>query len=108
MAKYQLVFYCPTEDSEKCKQACFAAGGGLYEKYADACFESAGIGQFRPLPSANPHIGEAGGPLEKVDEMRIEMMVHGDIEVIRGTVKALKEAHPYEEVAYSVMEMLDI
>lgn len=74
-------------------------------RYDQCCFETLGIGQFRPLEGSKPHLGLTD-KLEFVEEVRVEMVVEKNrlIEVI----KALKSSHPYEEVAYHVYETLNL
>ncbi|CAK7269463.1 hypothetical protein SEPCBS57363_003615 [Sporothrix epigloea] len=108
--KYQLSFYVPLANLEACKTAIFAAGAGCYPgsgNYTEACFTivHGGVGQFRPGKDANPHIGTVG-ELETVQEARVETLCVGE-DVARRAVAALKEAHPYEEVAYQVVKMED-
>ncbi|SPN99517.1 uncharacterized protein DNG_02369 [Cephalotrichum gorgonifer] len=106
--RYALIFYTPTSALTTCKSAIFAAGAGRYPgpgNYTEACFVSTGTGQFRPGASANPAIGSSG-ELEQVDEVRVETICAGE-DVARAAVAALKEAHPYEEPAYSVFRMED-
>lgn len=73
-------------------------------KYTHTAFVSQGTGQFRPSAHASPHIGTPGA-VEMVDEDRVEMVVVGR-EVLRQAVKALREAHPYEVVAFYVVKCL--
>ena len=108
LARYTLSFYVPHSALQACKDALFAAGAGTYPggKYSHACFETVGTGQFRPNEGAVPNIG-AVGQVEKVAETKVEMICVGR-EVMERSVTALKEAHPYEEVAYYVVKMEDI
>ena len=53
-----------------------------------------------------PNIG-AVGQVEKVVETKVEMICV-DREVMERSVAALKEAHPYEKVAYYVVKMADV
>jgi len=69
-------------------------------------FESSGTGQFLPGEGAVPNIG-AVGKLERVEEMRVEVLCVGR-DVMVGAVGALKKAHPYEEVAYEVYKLEDV
>jgi len=103
-----LHFYVPHSSLQVCKDALFAVGAGTYPggKYTQTCFETAGTGQFRPNEGAVPNIG-AVGRLEKGEEMKVDMICVGR-EVMEKSVAALKEAHPYEEVAYHVVKMEDI
>ncbi|CAK7245859.1 MAG: hypothetical protein STHCBS139747_007463 [Sporothrix thermara] len=108
--KYQLSFYVPLANVEACKAAIFAAGAGRFPgqgNYTECCYTivSGGVGQFRPGAGADPHIGTVG-ELETVEEARVETLCVGE-DVARRAVKALKEAHPYEEVAYQVIKMED-
>lgn len=96
---YKLCFYVPESHLETVKQAVFEAGAGRMGDYDSCCWQVLGTGQFRPLKGADPHIGTIG-TLEQVDEYRVETLCSGD--VVRGVIKALREAHPYEEPAFDV------
>lgn len=99
---YKLVYYVPESDLETTKTAIFKAGAGRYTNYDQSCWQVKGVGQFRPLDSANPHIGTCG-QLEMVDEYRVEVMCRD--EDIESIIKALLAAHPYEEVAYEAYQL---
>lgn len=97
---YQISFYVPEKDTEKVKQAMFAAGAGHIGLYDCCSWQSMGQGQFRPLVGSNPALG-AHGKLERVSEYKVEMVC---VEAVLGAaVAAMKAAHPYEEVAYQVV-----
>lgn len=102
---YQIVVYVPLTHLEELKSALFDAGAGIYENYDRCSFESAGIGQFRPLEGSNPAIGQHN-VIEHVKEMKIETICVK--EKIKGVLQALKAAHPYEEPAYGVIELKTI
>ena len=72
--------------------------------YDSASFSTPGEGRFRPLPGANPTIGEVG-TLEVVDEVRIECVLARAARPM--VVAAMLAAHPYEEPAYDVVELAD-
>lgn len=59
-----------------------------------------------PGDGARPNIG-AVGRLERVEEVRVEVLCVGR-EVVERVVRALKEAHPYEEVAYGVVRLEEV
>jgi hypothetical protein len=99
---YKLNYFVPVDAKEKTKQALFDIGVGRYENYECCSFETLGTGQFKPVKSANPHIGELD-KVEKVQEYKVEMVCSDKL--IKEAVKVLKEAHPYEEVAYEVFRM---
>lgn len=102
---YKLNFFVPSEYKERVKEALFKIGAGRYKNYEHCCFETLGVGQFRPINSANPHIGKLN-EIERVEEYKVEMICAD--ELIEIAVQVLKEAHPYEEVAYEVIEMKNI
>lgn len=96
---YKLVVFVPAESIEEVRAAISGAGAGWTGNYSDCTFAASGIGTFRPLDGTNPYIG-AHGKLEKVEEYRLETVVpQKDLPEV---VKAMKEAHPYEEVAYDL------
>ncbi len=92
-----LVFYVPVADTDDVLAALFDVGAGRVGDYDSCAFVA---GQFRPLPGANPTIGEVG-VVEKVAENRVELTFRRSL---RETVVArLREAHPYEEPAFHVL-----
>lgn len=102
---YKLIFFVPINDLEQVKSALFAAGAGVAGHYEQCCWQTLGQGQFCPTRGANPAIG-AIGRLEKVQEYRVEMVCAGSH--IKGAIAALKLAHPYEEPAFDVFELIHI
>jgi len=99
---YKLCFYVPVDSKEQVKDALFAIGVGKFNNYECCSFETLGTGQFKPIGTANPYIGDIG-KVERVSEYKIEMICPN--EIIKQAVKTLKEVHPYEEVAYEVFKM---
>ena len=102
---YKLAFYVPQENLEAVKQALFAAGAGRVGDYDRCCWQVKGVGQFRPLAGSNPHIGSLHS-LEQLEEWKVELVCEDHL--IRAAVGALKQAHPYEEVAYEVWPLSDL
>jgi len=102
---YKLNYYVPVAAKEKTKQALFDIGVGNFDNYQNCSWETLGRGQFKPIGNANPNIGELD-KLEVLEEYKVEMICND--ELIRQAVQTLKEAHPYEEVAYEVFKMEDI
>jgi dinuclear metal center YbgI/SA1388 family protein len=100
---YKLYTYAPVAAADKVREAMFAAGAGSLGKYKECSFNTDGTGTFRPEENAHPVIGQAGGPREHVAEVKIEVLVeqHTQSRVLR----ALFEAHPYEEVAYEIVAL---
>jgi len=102
---YQISFYIPTDHCEVVKEKMFKAGAGTIGNYEACSWQVLGEGQFRPMEGSNPFLGEQD-KLEKVQEYKVEMLCVA--ERLTSAIKAMKEAHPYEEVAYCVVEMVDI
>ena len=102
---YKLCFYVPVDAAESVKQAIFDAGGGCIGNYDCCAWQVLGEGQFRPCAGANPAIGDVGA-LEKLSEYQVELVVAKD--KLAGVLRALKTAHPYEEPAFGVFEMVDV
>ena len=96
----KLTVFVPPEFAEAVRNAAHEAGGGQIGAYSDCSFSVGGTGQFRPTGSAKPFIGTTGGPIERLHEVRIEMVVESW--KINEVLSAIKKAHPYEEVAYDV------
>lgn len=101
---YKLCFFVPDSHVETVKQAVFAAGAGRIGDYDSCSWQTGGQGQFRPTDGANPFLGEVGN-LERVEEWKVELVCAD--ECIREALTALKQAHPYEEVAFDVWQLLD-
>jgi dinuclear metal center YbgI/SA1388 family protein len=93
----KLGVYVPLSDAEALKEALFAAGAGHIGNYDECAFVIEGQGSFRPNDGANPTLGSIG-ERELVTEARIEVLV--PIWLKGAILKAMTEAHPYEEVAH--------
>ncbi|RYG01087.1 MAG: Nif3-like dinuclear metal center hexameric protein [Chitinophagaceae bacterium] len=99
----KLYTFAPKEAADKVRDALFAAGAGDIGKYRECSFNTQGTGTFRADPDAKPVIGKAGGDRERVDEVKIEVLVQKHKEV--GVMRALFESHPYEEVAFEFVNL---
>jgi dinuclear metal center YbgI/SA1388 family protein len=99
----KLYTFAPQKDADKVRDALFAAGAGDIGRYRECSFNTNGTGSFRPGADANPAIGTAGGPREMVDEVKIEVLVPTHLET--KVMRALFDAHPYEEVAYEFIAL---
>jgi len=99
----KVVTFVPVADAPRLVAALAAVGAGRIGDYTEAAFMVNGVGQFRPGPAAHPTIGTAG-ELERVPETKIEMVAPRSL---RATVvAALRGAHPYEEPAFDVVELV--
>ena len=95
----QLVTYCPHENAEKVRAALFEAGAGAIGNYDECSFSSSGSGTFRGSEISNPVIGQKG-VRHTEPETRIEAVFESW--KTAAVMKKLREAHPYEEIAYSI------
>ncbi len=99
---YKLCYFVPESHLEQTKSALFASGAGRIGDYDSCAWQCLGQGQFRPLEGSDPFLGQTGA-LETVDEYKVELVCAD--ELIHDALKALKQAHPYEEPAYEVMRI---
>jgi len=100
----KLVVFVPETHVEALKDALFDAGAGRLGDYERCSWQALGQGQFQPNAAANPYLGSAG-KLESVFEYRVEMVC--DDSCLAGAVAALRKAHPYEEPAFDIIELVD-
>jgi dinuclear metal center YbgI/SA1388 family protein len=93
----KLVTFAPLEETDKILNSLFAAGAGIIGEYKNCSFRGMGTGTFLPMENANPTVGFIG-IREDVEENRIEVMFPTYLQ--EKVIRALKQAHSYEEVAY--------
>lgn len=98
----RLITFAPHDKAEAVRKALFAAGAGHIGNYSECSFNSRGTGTFKAEAGADPYVGEVGRQhLE--EETKIEIVFPAYLEL--QVVKALTQAHPYEEVAYDIFTM---
>lgn len=98
----KLVTFIPKDITDQVMEALHKAGAGNIGNYSNCSFRVEGTGTFKPNEAANPSIGEKGN-LEKVSENRVEVIYPSVNE--RKIINALKDSHPYEEVAYYITSL---
>lgn len=98
----KLVTFVPGSHADSVRQALFDAGAGHIGNYDSCSFNSAGQGTFRAGNDASPFVGEIG-KLHFEDETRIEVIF--PVHLKSALIKALTESHPYEEVAYDIVQL---
>ena len=93
----KLVTFIPQSHTGAVLTALHQAGAGQIGNYENCSFSVQGQGTFKPNEKANPTIGEKFIQ-EVVAETRVEVIfpAYAQSKVLR----ALRSAHPYEEVAY--------
>ena len=94
----------PREALEATRDAVFAAGAGRIGDYERCSWYAAGTGTYLGGEGTNPTLGEAGRE-ERVAELRVETVVPAQL--LADVLRALKEAHPYEEPAHDVYPLHD-
>ena len=96
----KLTTYAPTNDAEKIRTALFKAGAGNIGNYDDCSFNTDGIGTYKGNENSNPTLG-VKGKLHSENETFISVIFEKHLQ--NNILKALFEAHPYEEVAYDIV-----
>jgi len=102
---YKICFYVPVSHADEVKEALFLAGAGRIGDYEFCSWQVLGEGQFLPMKNSNPSIGRIGR-LEQVREYKVEMVCGDDF--IKDAINALISAHPYEEPAYQIVQVLTL
>ncbi|MGA9213465.1 Nif3-like dinuclear metal center hexameric protein [Kaistella sp.] len=94
--------FVPQDFAEKVKNAMFEAGAGNIGFYDECSFSVSGKGTFRPIEGSNPFSGKIG-VREIGDEVMISVIYESDKK--NQILTAMKSAHPYEEVAYQIIQL---
>ncbi len=95
----KIVTYVPPSHADRVAAAMAAAGAGVIGQYESCSFRGEGTGTFRGGAGSHPALGRRG-TMEHVAEIRLEMVAPS--RAIGSVVRAMTEAHPYEEVAYDI------
>ena len=96
----KLFFFVPPENANAVMDALFEAGGGHIGNYSECSFSVDGMGTFKPNTDASPYSGQIG-KREAAVEKKIEILFPEWLEA--NLLTALKNSHPYEEVAYEII-----
>ena len=100
----KIVIFVPETHTDIVREAMGKAGAGKIGNYTSCSFSVKGLGRFKPEEGTNPHIGKVG-KFEEVSEERIE--VNCPKEKLNDVIKAIKDVHPYDEVAFDVYPLLN-
>lgn len=98
----KLFTYVPLTHLVQVSNALFGAGAGHIGNYDKCSYFSEGKGTFRGLEGSDPYIGTAG-ELSIEEEYKLEVIFPSHIR--KSLVAALIKAHPYEEVAYDIVQL---
>ena len=99
----KLVVFVPHDALEQVRDAIFAAGAGRIGGYERCSWYTEGTGTFVAGEGTSPAIGERGVE-ERVPETRLETVFPDDRQ--EAVLAALRDAHPYEEPAFDVYDLL--
>jgi hypothetical protein len=99
----KLVVFVPQEALDRVRAALFEAGAGRIGDYERCSWYTEGTGTFFGGDRTAPFIGEAGRE-ERVPELRLETVFPAELN--EQVIAALRRAHPYEEPAFDVYELL--
>ncbi|KGX93599.1 hypothetical protein N781_11275 [Pontibacillus halophilus JSM 076056 = DSM 19796] len=99
---YKLAVYVPKTHEDTVREALGNAGAGHIGEYSHCMFQTAGTGSFKPLEGSTPYLG-SHGEIEYVEEVKIETIVTESTS--HSVMEAMKDAHPYEEVAYDLYKL---
>jgi hypothetical protein len=101
----KIVVFVPETHTDVVREAMGKTGAGKIGNYNFCTFSSKGIGRFKPEQGADPHVGKVG-KFEEVAEERIETVCAR--ENLAAVIKAIKEVHPYDEVALDIYPLENI
>ena len=93
----KLTTFVPVDFTQKVLDALYAAGAGQIGDYKNCSFRVSGTGTYQPGEAARPAIGSVGEYHEE-PENRLEVILPTHRQ--GALLAALRQAHPYEEVAY--------
>jgi hypothetical protein len=99
----KLVVFLPREALDAVREALFEAGAGRIGEYERCSWYTVGTGTYLGGNGTNPAHGEAGRE-QRVSELRLETVFPAESQ--DDVIAALRRAHPYEEPAFDVYELL--
>ena len=99
----KLIVFVPPDALDAVRDALFAAGAGRIGAYERCSWYTEGTGTFLGGEGTSPAVGE---PLreERVPEVRLETVYPAELH--DEVIAALRGAHPYEEPAFDVYELV--
>jgi hypothetical protein len=94
--------FVPTSHAEPVRDALFAAGAGHIGAYSECSFGAEGLGTYTAGEGTQPFIGELG-KRQLVKEIKLEVLFPAQDR--ERVVRELLRSHPYEEVAYDILDL---
>ena len=99
----KLVVFVPPEALDAVRDALFEAGAGRIGAYERCSWYTEGTGTFLGGAETAPTVGEPGRE-ERLREVRLETIFPAERH--EQVIAAVRRAHPYEEPAFDVYELL--
>jgi dinuclear metal center YbgI/SA1388 family protein len=101
----KIVTFVPEKYAEKVRTAMANSGAGIIGNYEHCSFATIGAGSFKGNKNARPTVGTKE-VLTQVPEVKLEMVV--DQWNVDAVIRALRTAHPYEEIAYDLYPLENV
>lgn len=100
----KLIYFVPEAQAIEVREALWSVGCGKIGNYDRCSFNSEGMGTYRGDTNTQPFAGEPG-----VDHSEKEVKTEVILPKwkLGEALRTLKKAHPYEEVAYDVIPLLN-
>ncbi len=98
----KLITYVPNDQASEIRDVLFKAGAGHISNYSECSFNTEGTGTFKGNDQSNAFVGEKN-IRHYEPETKVEVIFPSRIE--KSILKALFNAHPYEEVAYNILQL---
>ncbi|MCH8330230.1 MAG: Nif3-like dinuclear metal center hexameric protein [Bacteroidetes bacterium] len=98
----KLYTFCPVDKADEIRNAVFSAGAGEIGEYIECSYNTEGFGTFKGMEGADPYVGKKGEQARE-PEIRLESIFSAHLE--SKVISKLKEAHPYDEVAYDIISL---
>jgi len=103
---YRLTVFVPTEYLEQLLESIISVVPLRFGDYDEVLWFSApGIEQFRPLPGANPTLGEAM-KRTRHPSTKVEFSIDRDEQLLEKVIEdGIRPGHPWEEPVIFIAEM---
>jgi len=100
----KLFTFVPSANADQVRDALFSAGAGTIGHYSECSYNVEGFGTFKAGAGTNPHVGKQDIRHQEA-EVKLEVIFPQYIE--SRVMDALKASHPYEEVAYDIVSLVN-
>jgi dinuclear metal center YbgI/SA1388 family protein len=98
----KIICFVPEMHAAAVRNALCEAGAGKIGNYDSCSYNSMGYGTFKALEHANPFVGEKN-KIHTENEIRMELIFHSYQKA--NIIRALYNAHPYEEPAFDIISL---